>query len=368
MSDNHSSANILPKSLSILIETLVAHNEISSWNIYQNQDNATCVTIRFSGLSHDKHMSPAKYRKISDKQMSRNRKRMEKFQSKFAPVDHDKVNIDNESNCEINTSKKRKMDYTSPEQLRSDVESPSPGEIIDTPIRIKDIEYGLSLASPDNEHISPVSGHPPISKFNPLHENDVHVESKQTEEFLPPSSYAESGSSHAVPHPVDQTCETSPPIPTPTKSNCAILENFDSTEGASPSTTVILCPCCDLPMDSVHTCDQIINESSSSIVNMSALSNICYGSSSPSSPIKPPQVPPNTSISNNPPSPKPPDETPTVSCIPTTPYPTTNITNESISSLPGSPLPSDQIPPELIACPMAYKYLLSIGHHSVTYS
>ena len=59
MSDNHSSANILPKSLSILIETLVAHNEISSWNIYQNQDNATCVTIRFSGLSHDKHMSPA---------------------------------------------------------------------------------------------------------------------------------------------------------------------------------------------------------------------------------------------------------------------------------------------------------------------
>ena len=255
-------------------------------------------------------MSPAKYRKISDKQMSRNRKRMEKFQSKFVSVDHKKANIENEIKCEINTSKKRKMDYTSPEQLRSDVVFSSPEEIIDTPIRIKDIEYGITLASPDNEHISPVSNHPPTSRFNPLNENDVHVESKQTEEFIPPSSYAESESRHAISHPVDQTYETSPPIRTPTKSNCSILENCNSTESALPSTTVILCPCCDLPMDSGHTCDQI-NESSSSLVNISALSNICYGSSSPSSPHK--------SISNNPHSPKPPDETPKMSCIPTAP-------------------------------------------------
>ena len=199
---------------------------------------------------------------------------MVKFQSKFAPVDHDKVNIENESKCEINTFKKRKMDYTSPEELRSDAVSFSPGEIIDTPIRIVDIEYGITLASPDNEHISPVSSHPPTSHFNPLHENDVHVESKQTEEFLPPPSYAESESSHVISHPMDQTYETSQPIPTPTKSNCTILENCNSTESASPSTKVILCPCCDLPMDSGHMCDQIINESSSSIDNISALSNI----------------------------------------------------------------------------------------------
>ena len=287
MADNNSSANILPKSLSILIETLVAHNEISPWNIYQNQDNATCVTIRFSGLSHDRLMSPTKYRKISDKQMSRNRKRIEKFQSKFVSVDHNKVNTENESKCEINTSKKRKIDYSFPGQLRSDVVFSSPEEIIDTPIRIKDIEYGITLASPDNEHISPVSNHPPTSHFNPLHENSVHMENNQTEEFLPPSSYAESESSPAISHPVDQTYETSPQIPTPIKLSCTVLENFNSTESASPSPTVILCPCCDLPMDSGHTCDQI-NESPSSVVKISALTNICYGSSAPFSP-KPPR-------------------------------------------------------------------------------
>ena len=74
---NTSGVNGLPKHLELLLDTLVSHNEITSWNIYQNRYNNTCATIRFNDSCPTN--SSIKYRKISDNQLNRNINRAKWF-------------------------------------------------------------------------------------------------------------------------------------------------------------------------------------------------------------------------------------------------------------------------------------------------
>ena len=52
----------LPDLLALLLETLIPRSCITSWNIYQNKNKITCVTIGFN--DSDPQISPHKYRRI----------------------------------------------------------------------------------------------------------------------------------------------------------------------------------------------------------------------------------------------------------------------------------------------------------------
>jgi len=82
MASNSEILNELPPQLSLLLKTLLVNSNISSWNIYQNISNNTCVTIRFDD-SNDINISPQKYRRVSDRQVSRNFERAQKYKSKL---------------------------------------------------------------------------------------------------------------------------------------------------------------------------------------------------------------------------------------------------------------------------------------------
>lgn len=79
--------------------TLILHKDITSWNIYQNHTNSTCITIRFS--DNGPSLSPVKYRKISDRQVERNVKRAKRYQSKPIQSKREK----NSENPETDTKK-----------------------------------------------------------------------------------------------------------------------------------------------------------------------------------------------------------------------------------------------------------------------
>ena len=109
----------LPDHLALLLETLISRNCITSWNIYQNKNKNTCVTIRFN--DSDPQISPHKYRRISDRQMNRNISRAQMFQS-VQTLDHDNSPCD--TDIDRRGNKRRKFD-TSPEVNRSNINFPA---------------------------------------------------------------------------------------------------------------------------------------------------------------------------------------------------------------------------------------------------
>jgi hypothetical protein len=322
--------SVLPKTLSILMETLASHNNISSWNIYQNNDNATCITIRFSDSHASPFEFPVKYRKISDKQMSRNRKRVETFRLTKLPTNHNDIHIKNDENCEMNSSKKRKTDNMSPENFRIDTPVSPIGPTLDTPVSVLDPEHNISLRSPDGHSSeSPTLVKPHTYHHDPLYENSVHVEYEHTDVLLPPLTYAIEGVEpnsgefyQATTHPAIQIHENPSAIPTPIISDNVISENCGSVEIPLPPLSVIRCPCCDCPMDVGHTCDQP-DDTSSPIDGISMLFDMRTGSLSP----------------------------PTPSAMHTQP-------TRSNPIIPRAPKP-----PDPIHMPRAYKYFMSLQQH-----
>jgi hypothetical protein len=69
MSQNTHTLEGLPKQLMMLLGTIVDNNVVNNWNIYQNINNQTCVTIRFNDSAA---IEPVYYRRVSEKQARRN--------------------------------------------------------------------------------------------------------------------------------------------------------------------------------------------------------------------------------------------------------------------------------------------------------
>ena len=203
-----SGVNGLPKHLELLLETLVSHNEITSWNIYQNRYNNTCVTIRFNDSCPTN--SSIKYRKISDNQLNRNIDRAKRFKMSHVQS-HIGSNSENSSNTPPNKRKKYEM---SPECNRFDKDSPIVyAELtIDSPISVIDHKHAKdnlieTPVSSIDSFMPPSDPTPSIQYHDPVPVDVTHVECEHTNEFMSPNTYAiEPKIIECVIHPVATSC------------------------------------------------------------------------------------------------------------------------------------------------------------------
>ena len=128
----------LPKQLLILLGTIVDNNIVNNWSIYDNSNKQTCVTIRFK--DSNTAIQPAYYRRVSENQARRNKDRAANHnknkhtgtdttstQASLTPHQMVKVNTCtqttgcNEDNEDSFNPKKRKVQASSPEMIRSDI-------------------------------------------------------------------------------------------------------------------------------------------------------------------------------------------------------------------------------------------------------
>ena len=96
-----------------MLETLKSQYDIKNWSIYSNNNQNTCVVIRFD----DMHgcTQPIQYKRISEKQHARSKARSELY----------KQNKNKDIALDTNQAKKRKCDQllSSPETLRMEIDS-----------------------------------------------------------------------------------------------------------------------------------------------------------------------------------------------------------------------------------------------------
>ena len=107
----------LPNPLMMMLGTLQSQYDIKNWSIYSNNNQNTCVVIRFD----DTHgcTQPMQYKRISEKQMARSKARSDTYKQN---------NSQNIQSADTNQSKKRKCDkmqVSSPEILRKKSDSSS---------------------------------------------------------------------------------------------------------------------------------------------------------------------------------------------------------------------------------------------------
>ena len=70
----------LPKPLMMMLGTLLCQYDIKNWSIYSNNNQNTCVVIRFSDT--DGCTQPAQYKRISDNQLARSKARSDSYINK----------------------------------------------------------------------------------------------------------------------------------------------------------------------------------------------------------------------------------------------------------------------------------------------
>jgi len=264
----------LPKQLSILMGAIIDGNVVQSWNIYENARNQTCITIRF-----DDHVDidPVQYKRVSVRQAERNieraaRHNLYKHSKPTSTPGKTKDSLPEITNDQrqnnplltnsqdIHTNKKRKYSFTSPEIVRGNMMISDP-ECIQTP---------ESLVVYDHNHVTPepLSIPPPTmphTSFECLIESTIDIKYEHVETILPPISFPMTTTVvdpveyiHAVavdtpvsaifPEPVVAVTSLSP-------TDCEPSIDVASKNDSLPYSTVIRCPCCDLPMDATHTCD-----------------------------------------------------------------------------------------------------------------
>ena len=110
----------LPYGLEIILEQLIMKDDMQSWQIYEQKNGAVCVKLRFTGKPKsdanqscmEQSHTMASYRKISDKQMARNRKRAQEFKNKDVIIaDHgDGVTTRSKSKKEEDIEQPRGLD------------------------------------------------------------------------------------------------------------------------------------------------------------------------------------------------------------------------------------------------------------------
>ena len=75
----------LPKVLEQLMVTLLKENELKSWSVYQGNNGLVNLSLKFS--SHESEtIAPLQYRKLSDKQSTRNTQRVKAHQDKPSAI------------------------------------------------------------------------------------------------------------------------------------------------------------------------------------------------------------------------------------------------------------------------------------------
>ena len=191
MSNNTHMPDGLPKQLLTLLGSITLNNKVNNWCIYENRNNQTCVTIRFSDCEA---IEPVYYRRISENQARRNidraaRHNINKQNTKLEQSNHEGV-----------TTKKRKI-LSSPENTRGSdnqksPESHNPG-LIDSPI------------FPIND--------------DPLYSHNVKVDNKPTKEYAS-AEIANGGFSHSI---SEEPCSPNFPI-TPLANIFSSLENCNN--------------------------------------------------------------------------------------------------------------------------------------------
>ena len=111
----------IPKTLKLLMGQIFVTNMLNSWSIYENKDGFVVINIRFN--QNTEHVTPDQsisYRRISAKQMNRNKQRTQS---------HQNHNVDSPTT----QTKKRKILDMSPEQNRMEACTVSYNTNIDTP-------------------------------------------------------------------------------------------------------------------------------------------------------------------------------------------------------------------------------------------
>ena len=266
----------LPKQLLILMGTIIEGNTVQNWNIYENTRKQTCVTIRFSD-----HVAidPVQYKRVSVRQADRNIVRAARHnlykhtkttsyqQTKDSlPETTNDQSQDNlfltDNSQDIHTNKKRKYSFTSPEIVRENKLSTSDMECIHTPESVA-VHYDHIPTTPEQLSTPlPTMAHTP---FEPLPESSIDIEYEHVETLLPPISFSMNTTvvdpveyMHAVTleAPISDICaEPIAVVPSPSPTSCEPSIDVVSENESLSYSTVIKCPCCDIPMDASHTCD-----------------------------------------------------------------------------------------------------------------
>ena len=141
MSHNIYTVKGLPKQLSILLGTIIENNTVNTWNIYENVNKQTCVTIRFNESTA---IDPVHYRRVSERQAKRNVERAAKHNSINKPSHiSERETSDIKGDIDI-VRKKRKIGdspeistHHSPESSRDSKGYTSKTFEIDTPISLR---------------------------------------------------------------------------------------------------------------------------------------------------------------------------------------------------------------------------------------
>ena len=123
----------LPKSLVILLRTIVCKNSVKNWKIYSDYTSNICVNIKFTDIDSSALSEPVSYRRVGIKQARRNATRAATYR-------HHKLKADHAEIISIHTDKKRKIE-DSPEAVR------------DMTVNFRDM---LSVDSPDSLHTDSV--------------------------------------------------------------------------------------------------------------------------------------------------------------------------------------------------------------------
>jgi hypothetical protein len=131
MSQDSFSEMDLPKPLMMMLGTLLCQYDIKNWSIYSNNNQNTCVVIRFSDT--DGCTQPAQYKRISDNQLARSKARSDSYKQNRMQ------NMNSIDNSKCKKRKCDKMQDSSPEILRvqpdSDVLNICDINSPDTPIK-----------------------------------------------------------------------------------------------------------------------------------------------------------------------------------------------------------------------------------------
>ena len=230
MNNDNCTIEGLPKHLNILLKTIIDNNMVQNWNIYENIRKQTCVTIRFVDCVG---IDPVQYKRVSTRQAERNIERSTRHKSKnntnkMPNATESKTTTSTELNDVIqenslpitdnvsenaHNNKKRKFNTSSPEIGRGSIQNSSL-ECIDSSLPVVEIS--------DDLHVSPIPLPLLAPSLDEVHSNVAPL-SKSTIEAI-------------------GTNETS-------------VDDTIFEKNSVCLSSVILCSCCDAPMDPSHTCD-----------------------------------------------------------------------------------------------------------------
>ena len=270
----------IPSTLKSLMGTLFNTNILNSWNIFENRDGVVVINIRFrqDTLQPSVLHEPIAFRRLSTKQITRNRQRSQLFQN----------NLHNSQNT---LNKKRKLSTASPEINL--VESNTAHHFIDTPeaVSFRPLEYdddNLSEVTIDDtftradvtveyEHVTPEC---PATLSNDVDKNASATGCESAVTQVSPSPHPPSD--YVVLNPLSEPFM-------PGELSTHVLPSSSDNDNH----VTIQCPCCSEIMTATHECVMAPEEDSLGTLDTNE--------------IGPLQSPPVTSLTR--PSPKPPDLT-----------------------------------------------------------